>query len=78
MLSPVIGIVLKEAFEEAQKVRFINSVYGVQMVALCVIGALGVTALVVGGSTAEVIAVAVAGGMGTIIGILFKNKVTEV
>lgn len=74
MLAPTLATVLKEA----QEVRIIDSVYGVQMTALCVIGAMGCVALFVGGSAAEAVVVALAGGMGTIIGVLFKNKVTEV
>lgn len=69
---------LQDCITEVQEVKLLDSVYGVQMVALCVIGALGCTALIVGGEMAILVAVPIAGAMGTIVGILFKNKVTEV
>lgn len=74
MLAPTFCTVLADV----QKVKLMDSVYGVQIVALLIIGAMGCTALIVGGSVAEALVVALAGGMGTIIGVLFKNKVTEV
>lgn len=46
----------------------------VQVIAICGVTALGITAMIVDGQIGETIAVAVATGLGAVIGYLFKVK----